>query len=105
MTTTIATSHLQSFLAQAVLFEQLPAEALQALAQKCQMVRYRVGQPLLVREAMPTQVLIIYQGKVRLLGFDHRQQRPVSLQLVEAGEVLGWAGLVRGIPCETAIAS
>ena len=105
MTISIAPPDLQSFLAQSVLFEQLPATALQALAQKCQLVRYRIGQPLLVRETMPTQVLVICQGKVRLIGFDHRQQKPVSLQLVGPGEVLGWAGLIREIPCETAIAS
>lgn len=105
MTTSITTAHLQTFLAQAALFKQLPTDALQALVHKSQMLRYRIGQPLLVREKMPTQVLAIYQGKVRLLGFDHRQQKPVSLQLLGSGDVVGWAGLVRGIPCETAIAS
>ncbi|MCZ0900696.1 type I secretion system permease/ATPase, partial [Microcoleus sp. HI-ES] len=32
-------------------------------------------------------------------------QRHVSLRLVQSKEILGWAGLVRGVPCETAIAS
>jgi ATP-binding cassette subfamily B protein len=54
---------------------------------------------------MPTQVLIIYQGTARLIGYDRRQQSPVSLGLVEPKTVLGWAGSIRNIPCETAIAS
>jgi ATP-binding cassette subfamily B protein len=54
---------------------------------------------------MPTQVAIIYQGQARLLGFDQRSQRHVSLRLVQSKEILGWAGLLRGVPCETAIAS
>ncbi|MBD1814858.1 peptidase domain-containing ABC transporter, partial [Microcoleus sp. FACHB-DQ6] len=60
---------------------------------------------LFEREKMPTQVAIIYQGQARLLGFDQRSQRHVSLRLVQSKEILGWAGLVRGVPCETAIAS
>ena len=105
MTTTISNFHIQSVLAKTVFFEQLPPSALQELATKCQLLRYRIGQPLLVREKMPTQVLVIYQGTARLIGYDHRQQSPVSLGLVEPKTVLGWAGLIRNIPCETAIAS
>jgi ATP-binding cassette subfamily B protein len=105
MTATIFSSQFQAFLAQTHLFHLLPETALQELATKCQLWRYRIGQPLLVREKMPTQVLIIYQGTARLIGYDRRQQSPVSLGLVEAKTVLGWASLIRGIACETAIAS
>ena len=105
MTATISSSQFQAFLAQTDLFHPLPATTLQELATKCQLWRYRIGQPLLVREKMPTQVLIIYQGTARLIGYDRRQQSPVSLGLVEPKTVLGWAGLIRNIPCETALAS
>ncbi|MBD2307357.1 peptidase domain-containing ABC transporter [Chroococcidiopsis sp. FACHB-1243] len=105
MTATISSSQFQAFLAQTNLFHPLPATTLQELATKCQLWRYRIGQPLLVREKMPTQVLVIYQGTARLIGYDRRQQSPVSLGLVEPKTVLGWAGLIRNIPCETAIAS
>jgi len=40
----------------------------------------------------------------RLLGYPHAQA-PVTLQLLKPGEVFGWASLVRGVACETAIAS
>ena len=105
MTAITSSNRIQAALAQTVLFEQLSAATLQELASKCQLLRYRIGQTLLIRDQMPTHVSIIYQGKARLLGHDLRTQTPVTLQLVEPGEVLGWAGLVRKVACETAIAS
>lgn len=105
MTSTVSTFHIQDVLAKTAVFEQLGDLALQKLAVKCQLLRYRIGQPILAREKMPAFVSILYQGQARLLGYDQRTQNPVSLQLVGPGEVLGWVGLLRGIPCETAIAS
>ena len=105
MTASISTFHIQTVLAKTVFFKELSEAAQQELATKGQLLRYRIGQPLLVREKMPTQVLIIYQGKARLLGHDQRTQTPVSLQLIGEGEVLGACSLVRGLSCETAIAS
>jgi ATP-binding cassette, subfamily B, bacterial HlyB/CyaB len=98
-------SQIQDFLAQTPPFDRLSETALTALVAKCQLLGYRTGQPLFEREKMPTQVAIIYEGQARLLGFDQRSQRHVSLRLVQSQEILGWAGLLRGVPCETAIAS
>ncbi len=105
MTSTVSTFQIQAHLAKTAPFDQLEVNALQKLAQKCQLLRYRIGQPLVVREKMPAMVSILYQGQARVLGYDQRTQNPVSLQLVGPGAVLGWAGLVRLIACETAIAS
>ncbi len=105
MTQTVSPSQIPDFLAQTAPFDRLGADAIQKLSAKCQLLRYRTGQPIFEREKMPTQVAIIYQGQARLLGYDQRLQMPVSLKKVEAGEILGWASLVRGVPCETAIAS
>lgn len=105
MTASISTDYIQTILAKTDLFKQLPAVTQQELATKGNLVRYRIGQPLLVREKMPTQVLVIYQGKARLLGYDQRTQTPVSLQLIGTTEVLGVCSLVRELSCETAIAS
>jgi ATP-binding cassette subfamily B protein len=105
MTASVSNLHIQPVLAKTVFFKQLPVATQQELATKGRLVRYRIGQPLLVREKMPSQVLIIYQGKARLLGYDQRTQTPVSLQLIGSGEVLGVCSLVRGLSCETAIAS
>ncbi|MEG4203327.1 peptidase domain-containing ABC transporter [Microcoleus sp. Pol7_A1] len=101
----VSLSQIQDFLAKTPPFDRLSETALSALVAKCQLLGYRTGQPLFEREKMPTQVAIIYQGQARLLGFDQRSQRHVSLRLVQSQEILGWAGLLRGVPCETAIAS
>jgi ATP-binding cassette, subfamily B, bacterial HlyB/CyaB len=86
-------------------FNQLNAEKLKAVAQKSQLVRYRIGQPILTRDRMPASVVIIHQGQVRLLGYEQSTQAQVSLEVVGAGTFLGWLSLVRGVSCETAIAS
>lgn len=96
---------IQDFLAEIAPFNQLGTDALQAMTAKCQLVRYRIGQAILVREKVPAYIGIIYQGQARLLGYDQRTQMPVSLELVGQGKILGACGLVRGIPCEIAIAS
>ncbi|MEK0182131.1 MAG: ATP-binding cassette domain-containing protein [Oscillatoriales cyanobacterium] len=101
----VSPSEIQDFLAQTPPFDRLSETALTALVAKCQLLGYRTGQPLFEREKMPTQVAIIYDGQARLLGFDQRSQRHVSLRLVQPKEILGWAGLLRCVPCETAIAS
>ncbi|MDY7007078.1 MAG: peptidase domain-containing ABC transporter [Cyanobacteriota bacterium] len=103
---TISRTQVQEFLADKPPFNQLSENALKTqLIGKCQLLGYRSGQPLFEREKMPTQIAIIYQGQARILGYDQRSQRHVSLQLAGPGEVLGWAGLLRGTPCETALAS
>lgn len=86
-------------------FDQLPAPALKSLANGCQMLRYRIGQPMMRRESMPYQLVVIIEGKGRLLGYDPYQKTPMTLELLQPGSVLGLAGLVRGVPCESAIAS
>jgi subfamily B ATP-binding cassette protein HlyB/CyaB len=96
---------IQAFLAETPPFDRLSEAALQSLVSKCQLLGYRTGQPLLERERMPNQVAIIFQGQARQLGYDQRAQRLVSLRLVGPKEILGWTSLLRGVPCETALAS
>ncbi|MFB2981554.1 peptidase domain-containing ABC transporter [Microseira sp. BLCC-F43] len=105
MTQAVSRTEIQAFLAKTEPFSQLGSAALQKLAGECEMLRYRIGQTILQREALPANISIIYIGQVRLLGQDHRTQMPVSLKLAGPGEVLGWGSLVRGVGCETAIAS
>ncbi len=96
----------QAFLEQEVsLLAGLPPSTLQALANKCQRLRYKIGQPLLRKETMPHQVAIVQEGHVRLLGYHAGTGNPLTLGRLGRGVVVGWAGLVRGVPCETAIAS
>ena len=86
-------------------FDQLPDSALMSLAQSCQTLRYRIGQPILRRELMPHQLVVITEGRGRLLGYDPYQKTPMTLEILQPGAVLGLAGLVRRVPCESAIAS
>jgi len=102
---TISRVQVQEFLAEKPPFNLLPENSLKELTGKCKLLGYRTGQPLFEKEKMPTQIAIIYQGQARVLGHDQRSQRHISLQLAGPGEILGWAGLLRGTPCETAIAS
>lgn len=86
-------------------FNRLPPEALQQLLQMAQPLRYRLGQPLLRREMLTQQVIVLLEGQVRLLGYDPRNQNPVTLKRFGRGEMLGVISLIRGVPCETVIAS
>ncbi|PSN13659.1 type I secretion system permease/ATPase [filamentous cyanobacterium CCT1] len=86
-------------------FDRLPPEALQQLLQTAQPLRYRLGQPLLRREMLTQQVIVLLEGQARLLGYDPRNQQPVTLKRFGRGEMLGVISLIRGVPCETVIAS
>ncbi|MGK7875052.1 MAG: peptidase domain-containing ABC transporter [Xenococcaceae cyanobacterium] len=99
------TTAIQEFLSLLPPFNQLPSVAIGELAKKLQPLRYRMGQIVIVREKMPPHVAILYEGKARWLGYDPRTQMPVTLKLLEPGEVIGWVNLARGVPTETAIAS
>jgi len=96
---------IQEFLAATFPFSELAPAVLARVSEKFQLLRYRMGQVILTREFMPTQIAIIFEGQARLLGHDPRTQSPVTLQLLKPGEVLGWVSILRGVPCETAIAS
>jgi ATP-binding cassette subfamily B protein len=97
--------NVQAFLGTVPPFDQLAPDALARVAEQFQLLRYRMGQAILVRDRLPAQLTIIYEGQARFLAYDPRTQRPVTLERMQPGAVLGWVGLVRGVPCETAIAS
>jgi ATP-binding cassette, subfamily B, bacterial HlyB/CyaB len=96
---------IHDFFANLLPFAQLSKEELTTLADRSEFNRYRMGQTVLMREQMPAQIIIVYSGQIRLLAHDPQTQMPTTLQLLEKGEILGWAGIVRDRPCETAIAS
>jgi ATP-binding cassette subfamily B protein len=99
------TTDFVSFLTEQFPFNQLPREACEMLSKKLQPLRYKMGQALALRERMPTEVQIIYEGQVRLLGYEAKTQMPLTLELATSGKMIGWVSLIRGTPCETAIAS
>lgn len=102
---TNTTVDIQEFIADLFPFNYLPPNVLENLLNKVQFFRYRIGQVIVAREAMPDQISIIYQGQARLLSYNSQTQNPATLKLLSPGEVLGWVSHVRGIASETAIAS
>ena len=102
---TYTRSTIQDFLATVAPFDRLPAQTLGKLAEKFQLLRYRMGQTILVRDRLPAQLTIMHEGQARLLGYDPRTDRPVTLQMMQPGDIIGWVGLVRSVSCETVIAS
>lgn len=97
---------IREFLADLSPFQQLPAAVLDDVANRFQLLRYRMGQSILRHETLPYQIAILMEGQARLLGYrPGSNQFPFTLKILQPGDVLGWIGLMRGIPCETAIAS
>ncbi|MEH1941489.1 MAG: peptidase domain-containing ABC transporter [Nostoc sp.] len=86
-------------------FDGLPDAAIANLSEQVQAWRYRIGQKIIGKESLPENITIIYEGQVRLLGYDPQTQMPITLKLLQPGEILGEIGLLRDIACETAIAS
>ncbi|MEH2273557.1 MAG: peptidase domain-containing ABC transporter [Nostoc sp.] len=86
-------------------FDQLPDEAIANLSEQLQAWRYRIGHKIIGKESLPERITIIYEGQVRLLGYDPHTQMPITLKLLQPGEIIGEIGLLRDIACETAIAS
>jgi len=83
----------------------LDITTVEEMAAKLEPLRYRMGQAIIVRETLPARVAILYQGQARLLGYAPGANAPDTLQLLKPGSILGWASLLRGVACETAIAS
>ncbi|WP_299403330.1 peptidase domain-containing ABC transporter [Acaryochloris sp. IP29b_bin.148] len=102
---TSAILSVESFLKDLPGFDQLSDSVLSSLAQEFQALRYPLGRPILTNRAMPQDFTLIYQGQVRLLGYDPRTETPITLSLLGPGAAVGWISLVRQTPCETAIAS
>ena len=101
---TASSRSLKTSLAHIAPFDQLPESALATITQDSQLLRYRIGQPIVRPEALP-QLILILEGQARLLGEDPKTEKPVTLSLLEKGALLGLVGMLRGTPCETAIAS
>lgn len=80
-----------------------PASMQEALKAHVKWVRYKTGQPLLQADRLPHQVMFIADGAVRLIA-DDPSKGPFTLARLGIGDALGWCGLIRGTPSETAIA-
>lgn len=102
---TYSNSAFAEFLTKVAGFEKLSATERNHLLSQQQALRYRIGQKIISKEKLPDRIAILYEGKVRLLGYDPQTQLPITLKILEPGAVIGEISLLRQIACETAIAS
>jgi ATP-binding cassette, subfamily B, bacterial HlyB/CyaB len=102
---TLTQSDIQTFLERIAPFDRLSPTDLQSWVAKMKPLRFRMGQKILINSQLPKHILVVYSGKVRLIGIESGTSKPVSLQVLEPGALLGGISLVRNIPCETALAS
>ena len=100
-----ATVSISNFIAEIQPFNYLPDEVLKQLARELQPVRYQLGETIVLRDRIPTHVVIICRGQVRLLGQDPRNGKEVTLAKLESKSIVGATSIVRQVYSETAIAS
>jgi ATP-binding cassette, subfamily B, bacterial HlyB/CyaB len=99
------TSNIQTFLARMEPFDRLSDRGLAQLVERLEPLRYRMGQPIILNDALPGQIAILYQGQARLIAPSDAAGLPDTLERLEAGAILGWISHVRQLSCELAIAS
>ncbi|BAY65724.1 cyclic nucleotide-regulated ABC bacteriocin/lantibiotic exporter [Calothrix brevissima NIES-22] len=105
MTPIITQTEIVEFLSVTPPFNIMGFDTVKTLADRCQLLQYRPGQWMLVKDRMPAQVMVIYQGQARVLAEERWTNSQVSLTVLEPGEFVGWLGLVRGESCEAVMAS
>ena len=64
---------------------------------------YRPGQPLTANGILPNQIIIILEGRARLLTTE--QNQTATLLKLGPGDVVGLASLISAAPCERVHAS
>jgi ATP-binding cassette, subfamily B, bacterial HlyB/CyaB len=102
---TLTHEDIQTCLERIAPFDRLSPTDLQVWIAKMKPLRFKMGQKILINSQLPKYLSVIYSGKVRLIGIEAVTSKPVSLQVLEPGAILGGISLIRDIPCETALAS
>ena len=91
--------------ARQVPYSFLDQEALSILFSDSFLVRHEPGELILRADELPQHLSLIISGKVRLLGNSPKTKEPITLDKRGSGQLMGWASLLRGSPCEWVIAS
>ena len=81
-------------------FDQLPPELLPLLERLLEPCRFRLGQTVLLPEALPQGVLLIRSGQLRSLAPAPRGQGLRTIERLGPGTIAGWVSLLRQQPCE-----
>jgi ATP-binding cassette subfamily B protein len=93
------------FLANTPPFDQLSLQSKERLIANSQLLRYRLGQTIAVRDAMSANISILYSGQARLLAYTPGNIAPETLKLLSTGDIVGLISLLRDVPCETVLAA
>jgi HlyB family type I secretion system ABC transporter len=86
-------------------FNTLPKDIIKQLVNQLQPLRYCLGETILLRDRIPSHVVIICRGQVRLLGYDPRSEKEVTLAKFESKSLVGATSVIRQVYSESAIAS
>ena len=81
-------------------FDRLDPALLERLAAICERRQFRLGQVLLREAVMPPGVLLVQQGRLRLLASDPSGGGTITIDRLQPGALVGWSSLVRQCPCE-----
>ena len=81
-------------------FDRLDPTALARLAPHCERRHYRLGQVVLREEVLPPGVLLVQQGRLRLLASDPGGEGTLTIDRLQPGALAGWSSLVRQRACE-----
>jgi len=87
-----------AFLQRMKLFQSLSPVKLEELSQLFQPWYYRASQAIMIKEQLPEHLVIIYQGKAQLMGYDPATKNSMTLQVLQPGDILGGISLVRQVP-------
>jgi CRP-like cAMP-binding protein len=102
---TTNTDAIQDFVDRIPILQTIDRQILKELSDRLQPLRYRMGQVILHRETNPAQIMFLWEGQARLIAQIPKTTSPITLEILKPGAVIGWASLIRNVPCETAIAS
>ena len=84
-------------------FAQLTTESQQLLQSTAVRVEFGIGKPLSSETVVPNRILVIEEGRARLLG--HQHGRLCTLALLGEQAVVGLASFLRAEGCEEVAAS
>ncbi|NDG73799.1 MAG: ATP-binding cassette domain-containing protein [Synechococcaceae bacterium WB8_1B_136] len=84
-------------------FASLSGQARAELESSAQLRQFSTGQSLSQPDLIPSEVLLLSEGQVRLLSRDHG--RLFTVEKLGSGAFVGLASLLRAKPCEDASAS
>ena len=73
--------------------------------QSAKRLRYSPGDRLIRPDEINPEILLILEGTVRLIAIGDEQEGSFTLDKRGAGQLIGWASLMRASPTESVIAS